>query len=262
MPDVSKVIGVEAGDISKIGGVEIGDITKLGGQTVSTFSNTYSMDFDGADEYFNCNTGNIGNVDFSMSWWIKTDATGSWAGMWSVGCEARGSANSSFGRLYFVAANLKVAAGSDYGSTTLNDGNWHHIVETFTASTKVKNIYVDGNTTPEATVSLPVWWNLPTYYFTEVVIGKYNAVTTSFVYEGLMDEVAYWNSVLSTSNVTTLYNSGVPGDISSLSPVGWWRMGENGTYSSGWTLTDQGSGGNDATSVNIEEADRKEDVAS
>ena len=67
--------------------------------------------------------------------------------------------------------------------------------------------------------------------------------------QGLFDEVALFDSALSASNITTIYNSGVPGDLTSLSPNGWWRMGDN-DGGSGTTITDQGSGENDATLTN------------
>ena len=64
-----------------------------------------------------------------------------------------------------------------------------------------------------------------------------------------MDEVAIFGSELSGSDITAIYNSGVPADLTSYSPVGWWRMGENNS-GTGTTITDQGSGGNDASLVN------------
>jgi hypothetical protein len=46
----------------------------------------------------------------------------------------------------------------------------------------------------------------------------------------------------------------VPNDLGTdglnLSPVGWWRMGDN-DGGTGTTITDQGSGGNDGTLNNI-----------
>jgi hypothetical protein len=69
---------------------------------------------------------------------------------------------------------------------------------------------------------------------------------------GNIDEASVFNIELSSTEVTNIYNSGVPNDISSLSPVSWWRMGEAANYSGGqWTLTDQGSGGNNGTSSTI-----------
>jgi hypothetical protein len=71
---------------------------------------------------------------------------------------------------------------------------------------------------------------------------------------GKVDEVSLFNSELSESDVTSIYNSGVPNNLNDLSnpPLSWWRMGEAANYSGGtWTLTDQGSGGNDGTSTTL-----------
>jgi hypothetical protein len=71
----------------------------------------------------------------------------------------------------------------------------------------------------------------------------------SFPTNGLLDEIAIFNAELTSSNVTSIYNGGVPNDISSLSPLGWWRMGDN-DGGTGTTITDQGSGSNDGTLTN------------
>ena len=91
-------------------------------------------------------------------------------------------------------------------------------------------------------------------------IGRRAAAPANRGYwNGLIDEVAVWNTDQS-SNVSTIFNNGTPNDISLLSPLSWWRMGEEASWSgSVWTLTDQGSGGNNATSVNMEEADKTGD---
>ena len=177
--------------------------------TASPFlANTYSMEFDAASsQYIDGNTGIMGNVDLSTSYWIKTTASGTWIPMWSVCMEANGVQNSSFGRLYFYSTSLRVASTNNIGTTNLNDGNWHHIVETYTASTKVKDVYVDGNTTPEATSTLPAWWNLPTYRFGGVVIGNLSTANSTYLFDGNIDEVAVWNTILSTDAITEIYNA-------------------------------------------------------
>tara|TARA_R100001163_G_scaffold65115_1_gene61185 strand:+ start:2138 stop:3019 length:882 start_codon:yes stop_codon:yes gene_type:complete len=79
--------------------------------------------------------------------------------------------------------------------------------------------------------------------------------------QGLFDEVALFDTALSASQITTIYNSGVPGNISSLSPDGWWRMGDGtgDTNSSGGspsntdtigTVADQSGNSNNASGVN------------
>lgn len=73
---------------------------------------------------------------------------------------------------------------------------------------------------------------------------------------GNLDEVAIWNSD-QTSNLSTIYNSGTPDDLSSLSPVGWWRNGDGDNYD---IITDHGSGGNDGTMTNMTSGDIVTDV--
>ena len=69
-------------------------------------------------------------------------------------------------------------------------------------------------------------------------------------WNGLIDEVAFWDKALSASEAAEVYNGGVPGDLSSMSNLtNWWRMGDiNGQ--SGVTVTDQGSEGSDGTLIN------------
>lgn len=232
----------------------------------AAFSSTNSFKFDGFDEKMTTTSGIMGNVDLSTSYWLNTTAVGTWRPMWGFCIQATGSTNNSFGRLYFYSnIGLRAAAGNNFGSTNLNDGNWHHIVETYTASTKVKNIYVDGNTTPEATVTLPIWWNPPTYGFAAITIGSYYPPNTSYLYEGYLDECSVFDKVLSSEEIISIYNNNIPGDLSSFNPIAWYRMGETATYSNpggsgNWTLVNQGSGSYNATSVNMEEDDKTSEV--
>ena len=68
-------------------------------------------------------------------------------------------------------------------------------------------------------------------------------------FNGKMSNVAIWkNSVI---NVATLYNQGVPGDLTSLNPSGWWQMGSNSSFNSGvWTCLNQGTGSTSAVPAN------------
>ena len=61
-------------------------------------------------------------------------------------------------------------------------------------------------------------------------LGIYGTGTDTF--GGLIDEVAIWDSDQS-SNLSTIYNSKVPADLTALSPLSWWRMGETNTDSAG-----------------------------
>ena len=65
---------------------------------------------------------------------------------------------------------------------------------------------------------------------------------------GGIDEAAIFNSELSQSDITAIYGSGTPIDLSSYSSlVSWWRMGDGDTFP---TLTDN-KGTNNGTMTNM-----------
>ena len=107
--------------------------------------------------------------------------------------------------------------------------NWHNLIFIRKAPTNGTNgyndlaCYLDGNL--EGTFADVYTGNVN---LIPVYIGK-SGLVSSNTYDGLIDEVSYYDND-QTANVTSIYNSGVPNDISSLSPVGYWRS-ENSTFS-------------------------------
>jgi hypothetical protein len=43
-------------------------------------------------------------------------------------------------------------------------------------------------------------------------------------FDGKIDEVAIFSQSMNATQIQTLYNSGVPSDLDSLTPTSWWRM--------------------------------------
>ncbi|MGB0861280.1 MAG: LamG domain-containing protein [Saprospiraceae bacterium] len=225
------------------------NITGSGG--VTPFVNTYSMEFDGIDEYVDCNSISALNSasTVTISMWCKKSSTS------NVNVSVGSLVSSTNGiwlqwftdnTLYFTIRNGAIMTTS-YALS--GDTDWHNIIGVYNGVNA--KIYVDGNLVVTGT-NIPS--SLSSTAGNNFEIGALNG---GFFTSGNIDEVAVWNSELSASDVTTIYNSGAPNDLTSLSPVSWWRMGDGDTWNgSSWTLTDNGSGGNDATSVNMEEADR------
>jgi hypothetical protein len=85
-------------------------------------------------------------------------------------------------------------------------------------------------------------------------LNQIGGVGTSF-YDGNVDEVAFWDSDQSL-NLNSVYNSGIPNDISSLSPLLWYRMGDSDVYP---TISDN-AGSNDATMQNMSSSNFVADV--
>jgi len=137
------------------------------------------------------------------------------------------------------------------------DTDWHHIAVTVDQSggSVVAKIYIDGvyEATASMTATLTSFSNTRSIY-----VGARNRTSgVNAYFPGFIDEVAIFAGALSDGGVSTgqtaggniaqIYNSGVPEDLDTLSPVSWWRMGDN-NGGTGTTVTDEGDpGGNDGT---------------
>jgi len=90
------------------------------------------------------------------------------------------------------------------GTTTVTDGNWHHIAVVLDNPTGVLNIYLDGNTSSaEITLNFTANSSLNLFGLTSY-IGS-----TFFVeryWNGEIDQVRIFNKALNSTEVTTLYN--------------------------------------------------------
>ena len=226
----------------------------------ASFQNQYSVAFDGTNDYVD--TGSTFQSTYqsshTISFWFKLDNTsslqslfGAWSGPTSQNAiYFNGSA--SIVHRYRVASNPKATTSSAFTADT----NWHHYAVTLTQSGSNLDVktYIDGvyKETSTTAITMSGFSQSNNSY-----IGLRNG--SSGYLDGKMDEVAIIGSALSDGGVSkgqtaggdiaTLYNSGVPDDISSFSPVAHYRMGDNDS-GTGTTITDQGSGGNDATLVN------------
>lgn len=76
--------------------------------------------------------------------------------------------------------------------------------------------------------------------------GSSSGLTTAVTMIGggtsYVDELASFNSALSSSDVDAIYNSGTPADLSSYSPASWWRMGDSDS-GTGTSVSNEVSGG-------------------
>jgi hypothetical protein len=133
---------------------------------------------------------------FSLSFWMKsTQASGQVIMGWG---------GTRFGRVGGVTANKfnftvdGTSAGSATTACTVNDGVWHHIVFTTTAS--AQTIYCDNVAGTPTTETLDTTSS-------GFVLGK-ALVGDTLKYTGLFDDVRIYSRVLAASDVQTLYNLG------------------------------------------------------
>ena len=192
------------------------EIPKSGG---SSFTNTYSMAFDGLDDYIAVPDIPALNAatNLTFSFWGKK-ATGK-----NLGIEAFNTSTNKV-ILYWWTDDVVYWGVRNTGTPTAASNaladfsNWHHFAGTYEGSSGTIKLYVDGSLVSTQTGAPAATTDLSSYF----KIGKAN--DTNFG-TGNIDEVAIWNSDQS-SNITTIYNSGTPGDLTSLSPTYWNRMGD------------------------------------
>lgn len=142
--------------------------------------------------------------------------------------------------LIYGSKNNYIKLKSSNNSLTV--GTWSNIVFTY-----------DGGTTGSASGSVNDYYSRFSMFIDSVPQtttnsnnnnGWSNSVDSDLVYVGrrasnndymkdncLIDELAIWSSDQS-SNVSSIYNGGVPLDLSSLAtaPSNWWRMGDGDTF--------------------------------
>ena len=143
----------------------------------------------------------------------------------------------------------------DVSAGTLGTGAWHHIVVTNSGSGTAAGIkvYVDGavqvNTVAQDNLAAASGSGSVAY-----IARASGAIGDAHWLDSYIDCMSYWNVALTAGNVTTLYNLGVPFDISTApfaaNLKAWWRMGDAGdAYPNLW---DHAPGGaNHATMVNM-----------
>ena len=98
------------------------------------------------------------------------------------------------------------------GTTKLNDSQWHHIVETVdmsSGSNCIINLYVDG--VLENTVTTPGNVTVIQHQSYKTYIGSSDGNLSNLNYfRGYMDELRFYNSIISSSEITQLYKYGNP----------------------------------------------------
>ena len=211
----------------------------------ASFSNQYSLDFNGVDMY--AELGNVtslnGSAVASWSLWVnRDDVTRNEVAISQSGAGTDRQFYLRFvgnNRIDLFLNNLIMFRDSSLNVTFANN-TWYNIVLTYnganTPNSAKCNLYINGvketNTTGYNVSSL----NSSSSNFN---IGRHQNGASSYnnFFDGNIDEIALFDKELSQSEVTAIYNSGVPGDLTGHANLtDWWRCGDD-NGGSGTTLT-------------------------
>jgi len=226
------------------------------GTSTPAYADVYSVIFDGVNDYINFGTGLNSYFEiadaFSISAWIRFSASSNETVISSNSLSYRGW------QIRVVAGNivrfLLTKDGSTYilqDSSALSLNTWYHVVATKDTgnTTGDINLYINGvlDNNPSSGGTVDNISGGQAIYIGAQALGN--------MFTGNIDEVSVYNSELSAANAVTLYNGGTPADISGLSPLGWWKMGDPGGTAEYPTMVDSGSSSTDGTMVNMTSSD-------
>ena len=221
----------------------------------------YSLAFDGVDDYLET-SGTFSLLDSqtsaTFSMWIKPTAVNIFQYLFSI-------VRSAISTQFQVACYLdNVGRIRVFGDTTslytysntavVSAGVWTHLCITFDLSQPLADrvvIYINGVDETDAGFR-----NMNITQFATSTSGLSIAKNQNNhlpEFGGLIDEFAIFNTTLNSTQVSELYNGGEPTTISGA--VAYWKLGEQATFSTNWTVPDQ-VGSNDGTSANMTVEDR------
>ena len=227
------------------------------------WANTYSLDFDGANDNLDMGASfqSTFRDSFSISLWVKlTDGipgTAYTPNLFGVSLATNhrifaiigNEAGSDDGKLsfYYRVGGTQVHTRTDAAAFTNGAQDWAHLVYTVEEASDGVKIYKDGSelATSEVTGSMSST-DMSTITLTDnLLFGARNQNGSgNYWLDCGMDEVSIWDAKLSSAQVTTIYNSGVPTDLAGTTNlVGYWRMEEN----TGTTVADSSTNSNTAT---------------
>jgi len=221
------------------------------------FTNTYSAELDGVDDYINCGDSDdfsFGNgatdSPFSISAWINMDDATKFriANKYISTSREYIFTTNSTDKLSFVLyddSNGSRIQRKYNTSLTSYQGQWINVVATYDGSSSSSGIKIYLNATRVDDIDA----NSGSYVAMEnttqpLEIGRSNLTSFS---NGKIDEVSVFNSELSQSDITEIYNSGEPTTLPS-GAIAHYRMGEDASFNgTNWTVPDQ-IGSNNGTS--------------
>jgi len=204
------------------------------------FQNKFSLNFDGTEDFISFGAADATALtsvsgQMTISFWIKCgtqyspgsgakiikggSADGNAASWFSTGISIQGDIL----RLRNLNNTIYNLASPTLGNE-ITDNQWHHVViQTNPDETNRIDCIVDNSTRIQVATDYRFAYN-GSYANNSSIIEWASNTSNGFL--GNMDEFAYWNTQLTDSQITTLYNGGVPNDITPLNPISWFRFEE------------------------------------
>tara|TARA_R100000908_G_scaffold64532_1_gene48826 strand:- start:2771 stop:3646 length:876 start_codon:yes stop_codon:yes gene_type:complete len=279
---IASVNGTTDGTIQNVNNVSFTSISKLNGQEKgSSFSVDYSIDLNGSSQYaalgtqtstlLNPTTTQFNNTGYTYSAWIYIDSFDNHSHqIFSLGVS---NTLNYYGIQIIIGKNGQMVihvmglnqgftgSGSNNRNTgrtpnsTIAAGQWYHVAFVMPNLTRSNWVFYK-NGVAQTGLTYSGNQNVTLTYSGSSQIGWWNRANglSGNYWHGELNNCAIWNDDLNQSNITAIYNSGAPIDLSANSGnynqssnlLGWWRFNEG----TGTSYTDSSGNGFTGTGVN------------
>jgi hypothetical protein len=170
--------------------------------------------FDGSDDYYKSPVKMTpdGTTSFAVSFWMRStqSSVGNgttdqwWNGTALIDADISGTANDwgvsmQGGATSIITMGMGQPDATLYGSTQVNDGNWHYVVAVFNTDNATSNLYVDGSLEASGVLS-----NDGQRANTSPTMGRLQSSSSNF-YAGDIDQVMFRHSQTSNARQKAEY---------------------------------------------------------
>ena len=196
---------------------------------VAGIANNFSMNFDGTNDFIDVGSFSLNANAGTVSAWIKSSNTSDFQMI--IGKFVSGSRQVQFrtetnGKIRLILYKSSTVNSLLDSTGTVLDGNWHHVA--FTYNSSGINLYIDGSASGSNTTNItPVQASTDNF-----MIGARKISTPEKFFNGSIDEVAVWNTALTSTQVSEIYSAtstNLTKDLTTVSGsnlVYWNRMGD------------------------------------
>lgn len=224
-----------------------------------SFSNGYSVQFDGVNEHIVGGTAGLpsGSAARSFSFWVKVSANNNTlfdygeAGFPKT-VQGKFGVNGDASWIEYSGTAIL------WNTLALSQNTWYNVVFTFPAGGSVSNWAMYVNNVAQAFLAGGGGGGTNTILTNGILLG-YGRYFPTYM-NGKMDEVSVWDKQLTAGDLTALYNTGKPANLlqhpSSANLKCWWRMGDGDTFN----IIEDRISGNNGTMTNAEAGDIQTDV--
>jgi hypothetical protein len=211
--------------------------------SIPAWSNTNSIQFDGASNYLYTNQQwpelgkSGGGVDggYSASFWFKLDLANAPSYSWMFSLHNDGLLWNTRLALYANPTTGTITVREEPGDASstaywsayyaITDSNWHHYTVTSPGDGGTVTLYIDGVSFASGSGKALATSGLK---HTRLWLGVWPFYVGTKT-PGNVDEFALFDIELGASQVTSIYNSGTPNDLTTIGGLSlshYWRMGD------------------------------------